>query len=192
MQGLGIMLGAGSFFGAVADVVSKYVFGQPPLHWVSILFAVTGIIAGFFLARAQRTKHKAINDKAVGSKAMSKEFSGEEERAFQDQVDSMHIGNDHSKVSDARDLWNAGKAFAASMPVNNMKRVSILKEVNVRTAASSEGRLLSNQACPSQGLFKVVYGPLGSDGVPIDVKIVSLGDWDIENIADGTILYSRP
>lgn len=156
------MLGGGSFFGALADVVSKYVFGHPPLHWVSILFAVIGIVAGFFLARSQRAKHKVINNAAAGSKILSNEFSVEEERAFQDHVDSMHIGNDHAKVSDARDLWNAGKAFAA------------------------------NEACQSNGLFKVVHGPLGTDGLPIRVQIESLGDWDIENIADGTILYAAP
>jgi hypothetical protein len=186
------MLGAGSFFGAVADVVSKYLFGHPPLHWVSILFAVIGIVAGFFLARSLRAKHKIINNAAAGSKILSNEFSAEEERAFQDHVDSMHIGNDHAKVSDARDLWNAGKAFAANAPANSMQRVSILKDVNVRSAASTEALLPTTKACPSNGLFKVVHGPLGTDGLPMDVRIESLGDWDIENIEHGTILYSRP
>jgi hypothetical protein len=120
---------------------------------------------------------------------MTQVFERQEEMAFQDMVDSMHIGNDHAKVADARDLWRAGKAFASSTQFNTMKRVSILKDVNVRYSASTEARLPVTQACPSQGLFKVVRGPLGTDGLPVSVKIESLGDWDIENIADGTILY---
>jgi hypothetical protein len=121
---------------------------------------------------------------------MTSVFPGQEEAQFQAMLDSMHIGNDHAKVSDARDLWNAGKAFAASVPVNNMQRVSILKDVNVRYSASTEARLPATQACPSQGLFKVKHGPLGTDGLPIRVQLESLGDWDIENIPDGTILYA--
>lgn len=120
---------------------------------------------------------------------MNGEFSAQEEAQFQAMVDNMHIGNDHAKVADARDLWNAGKAFAASVPVSSMQRVSILKDVNVRSSASTEARLPATKACPSQGLFTVKHGPLGTDGLPVSVQLESLGEWDIENLPDGTILY---
>lgn len=34
-------------------------------------------------------------------------------------------------------------------------------------------------------LFEIKHGPLGSDGLPETVKVVSVGDWDIENFPDG-------
>ena len=37
-------------------------------------------------------------------------------------------------------------------------------------------------------LFVLKHGPLGSDGMPVSHKFESLGDWDIENIPDGTKL----
>lgn len=37
-------------------------------------------------------------------------------------------------------------------------------------------------------LFVLKHGPLGSDGMPVSHKFESLGDWDIENIPNGTKL----
>lgn len=34
-------------------------------------------------------------------------------------------------------------------------------------------------------LFEIKHGPMGSDGLPETFKLVSLGDWDIENFPDG-------
>lgn len=39
-----------------------------------------------------------------------------------------------------------------------------------------------------QALFVLKHGPLGSDGMPVSHKFESLGDWDIENIPNGTKL----
>lgn len=37
-------------------------------------------------------------------------------------------------------------------------------------------------------LFVIKHGPRGSDGMPISHEFVSLGDWDVEHIPDGTQL----
>lgn len=120
---------------------------------------------------------------------MGNVFAGQEEAAFQAMVDNLRIGNDNAKVSDARDLWIAAREYSASVAPAGMERVSVLKESNVTYSASSGAQVNVEQAKPSQGLFKVVHGPLGSDGLPIYVQIESLGAWEIENIPAGTILY---
>lgn len=118
-------------------------------------------------------------------------MKGAEEQAFLAVVDSMHLGNDHAKVDDARQLWNAGKHFAATAPMGGMGKTSILKDVNVRTSASTEARLSGQAPNPPAGLFKVVHGPLGTDGLPVHVRLESLGEWDIENLPAGMILSAE-
>lgn len=41
-------------------------------------------------------------------------------------------------------------------------------------------------------VLEVVHGPLGSDGAPEWVKVVTLGEFDIEHLPNGMQLYAAP
>ncbi|WP_408601563.1 hypothetical protein [Pseudomonas sp. PLMAX] len=81
-----------------------------------------------------------------------------------------------------------GSHFASSAPMGGMGKTTILQDVNVRASASTEAKFPGQAANPSSGLFKVVHGPLGTDGLPVHVRLESLGEWDIENLPAGMIL----
>lgn len=122
---------------------------------------------------------------------MSNTFNGAEEGAFLAVVDEMHLGNDHSKVADARQLWSAGKMYAANLPRGGMAKTSILKEANVTYSSSTGAKVPGFGPAPAGGLFKVVHGPLGSDGAPESVRLESLGEWDLEHMPEGLILTAE-
>lgn len=72
--------------------------------------------------------------------------------------------------------------------MGGMRKTTILKDVNVRASSSTEINFRGMAPNPAAGLFKVVHGPLGTDGLPVHVRLESLGEWDIENLPAGMIL----
>jgi hypothetical protein len=110
----------------------------------------------------------------------------------QDFQSTLDMGNSFANVSDMGAVIHASAHSANTMPNGGFIKATLLKEVNVRSSASTEPLPAYGAECldvkPAQGLFKVVHGPLGSDGLPESVRLESLGDWDIENLPAGMIL----
>jgi len=55
---LGVMIGGGFFCNAAANVLSKWVFGAPPSHHLSLLIAFLGFLAGGLLSQHVRRKQQ--------------------------------------------------------------------------------------------------------------------------------------
>ncbi|WP_274644175.1 hypothetical protein [Pseudomonas serbica] len=110
----------------------------------------------------------------------------------QDFQSTLDMGNSLAKVSDMGSVIHASAQSGNMMPMGGFSKATLLKDVNVRSSANTEPLPANGAECldvkPAQGLFKVVHGPLGSDGLPESVRLESLGDWDIENLPAGTIL----
>jgi hypothetical protein len=104
----------------------------------------------------------------------------------QDLQSTLDMGNSLANVSDMGAVIHASANSANAMPNGVFKKATLLKDVNVRSSASSDAQPV--RQCDQQGLFKVVHGTMGSDGLPEFVYLESLGDWDIENLPAGMVL----
>lgn len=119
---------------------------------------------------------------------MTSKNNGAEGQDFQAILDTMHKGNDLAVMAGNGAAIHPSSHFGNSVPMGGMGKTSILKEVNVRASASTEAKFPGQAPNPTAGLFKVVHGPLGTDGLPVHVRLESLGEWDIENLPAGMIL----
>ena len=110
----------------------------------------------------------------------------------QDFQSILDMDNGLANLPDKGSVIPASAHSANMTPMGGFSKATLLKEVNVRSSASTESlpayRVERLEEKPAQGLFKVVHGPLGSDGLPESVRLESLGDWDIENLPAGMIL----
>jgi hypothetical protein len=104
----------------------------------------------------------------------------------QDVQSILDMGNSLANVSEMGAVIHASDNSANAMPNGVFKKATLLKDVNVRSSASSDVQPV--RQCDQQGLFKVVHGTMGSDGLPEFVYLESLGDWDIENLPAGMVL----